>query len=87
MSFANIKNSQKIKINLLLVLCIAYFIYFYQLLKGKCPKTVIQQAYVQSYLAFQLQVALLNSNANSLKCGGSIISPTCIVTAAHCVAR
>ena len=46
-------------------------------------KTIVQQVYLQLQFAFQLQVALLRFG--HLLCGGSIISPTCVVTAASCV--
>jgi len=46
-------------------------------------KKIVQQTYVQLQHAFQLQVALMYYGY--LYCGGSIISPTCVVTAASCV--
>jgi len=74
------------------LICSCYFMYTlysvlyicYQLLNEKClQNAIVQQTYVQLQLAFQLQVALLYGG--SFYCAGSIISPTCVVTAASCV--
>ena len=56
----------------------------YQLLNEKMPtKAIVQQTYLQWQLTFQLQVALLYYGY--FFCAGSIVSETCVVTAASCV--
>ena len=44
---------------------------------------MVQQAYAQLQLAFKLEVVVLVFGL--YRCGGSIISPTCVVTSAICV--
>jgi secreted trypsin-like serine protease len=64
-----------------LTFCI--FLINYVMKKSK-KKAIYQQTYVQLQVTFQLQVAILYHG--TLMCGGAIISPDFVVTAASCVA-